>query len=41
MKPLLSNTENVFKVILYNVNYIKEEDVKIIPTNLTQEEKNN
>lgn len=28
----------VFKVILYNANYIKGESVKILPTNLTQEE---
>lgn len=36
-KPLLSNTENVFKVTLYNVNYV-EKNVKILPSNLTQEE---
>ena len=32
------NTENVFKVTLYNVNYVKNDNVKILPTNLTQEE---
>ncbi len=37
-KPLITNTENTFKVTLYNVNYIKENSVKILPTNLTQEE---
>lgn len=38
-EPLTFNTENVFKVILYNVNYIKDENIKILPTNLTQEER--
>lgn len=36
-KPLLLNTENVFKVTLYNVNYV-EQNVKILPSSLTQEE---
>lgn len=36
--PLILNSENVFKVTLYNVNYIKNESIKILPTNLTQEE---
>lgn len=30
--------ENVFKVTLYNVNYVKNDNIKILPTNLTQEE---
>lgn len=38
-KPLLLNTENAFKVILYNVNYEEKENIKILPSNLTQEEK--
>ena len=37
-EPLILNSENVFKVILYNVNYVKNESIKILPTNLTQEE---
>lgn len=37
-EPLILNTENVFKVTLYNVNYTKNENIKILPTNLTQEE---
>ena len=37
-EPLILNTENTFKVTLYNVNYIKENNIKILPTNLTQEE---
>lgn len=37
-EPLILNTENTFKVTLYNVNYIKENNVKLLPTNLTQEE---
>lgn len=37
-EPLILNTENTFKVILYNVNYMKENNIKILPTNLTQEE---
>lgn len=37
-EPLILNSENVFKVTLYNVNYIKNESIKILPTNLTQEE---
>ena len=37
-QPLILNTENVFKVTLYNVNYVKDENIKILPTNLTQEE---
>ena len=38
-EPLILNSENVFKVTLYNVNYVKNENIKILPTNLTQEEK--
>lgn len=38
-KPLILNTENVFKVTLYNVNYVKDESIKILPPNLTQEER--
>ena len=37
-EPLILNSENVFKVTLYNVNYVKDESIKILPTNLTQEE---
>lgn len=37
-EPLIINTENAFKVTLYNINYTKEENIKILPTNLTQEE---
>ncbi len=37
-EPLILNTENVFKVTLYNVNYTGNESIKILPTNLTQEE---
>ena len=37
-KPLITNTENTFKVTLYNVNYIEENSKKILPINLTQEE---
>ena len=37
-EPLIVNSENVFKVILYNVNYVKGESIKILPANLTQEE---
>lgn len=37
-KPLFLNTENVFKVTLYNVNYFKNNKIKILPTSLTQEE---
>ncbi|HIU40820.1 MAG TPA: putative DNA binding domain-containing protein [Candidatus Aphodocola excrementigallinarum] len=37
-EPLILNTKNTFKVTLYNVNYIKENNIKILPTNLTQEE---
>lgn len=37
-KPLITNTENTFKVTLYNVNYIEENSTKILPINLTQEE---
>ena len=35
-EPLILNTENAFKVTLYNINYTKEENIKILPTNLTQ-----
>lgn len=34
-KPLFMDTDNAFKVTLYNVNY---EENKILPSNLTQEE---
>ena len=37
-KPLFLCTENVFKVTLYNINYIETDDMKILPTSLTQEE---
>ncbi len=37
-KPLLLNTKNTFKVVLYNVNHIDENSVKKLPSNLTQEE---
>ncbi|MGN1341775.1 MAG: RNA-binding domain-containing protein [Bacilli bacterium] len=37
-KPSILNTDNAFKVTLYNINYTKENNVKILPTNLTQEE---
>lgn len=37
-EPLILNTENAFKVTLYNINYTKEENIKTLPTNLTQEE---
>lgn len=37
-EPLILNSKNVFKVTLYNVNYVKNESIKILPTNLTQEE---
>ena len=37
-KPLLLNTENTFKVVLYNVNYIEDNNLKKLPSNLTQEE---
>lgn len=37
-EPLLLNTENIFQVTLYNVNYVKEENAKVLPINLTQEE---
>lgn len=37
-KPQILNTENTFKVILYNVNYIIKENNKISYINLTQEE---
>lgn len=37
-KPLILNSENVFKVTLYNVNYVEDKSIKILPTNLTQEE---
>ena len=36
-KPLLLNTENAFKVTLYNINYSEAKE-KILPSNLTQEE---
>lgn len=37
-KPLLLNTENTFKVVLYNVNYIDDNSEKKLLSNLTQEE---
>lgn len=37
-KPLLVDTDNAFKVVLYNVNY-EEKKNNILPSNLTQEEK--
>lgn len=37
-KPIISSTENTFKVTLYNVNY-KEKIEKVLPSNLSQEEK--
>ena len=37
-KPLISTTQNTFKVTLYNVNYVDKNNIKILPTNLTQEE---
>lgn len=37
-QPLLLSSENLFKVTLYNVNYIMEDKIKILPINLTQEE---
>ncbi len=36
-KPLILDSDNAFKVTLFNVNYI-DEDVKVLPSNLTQEE---
>lgn len=37
-KPIISSTENTFKVTLYNVNY-KESNSTKLPSNLSQEEK--
>lgn len=37
-EPLILNSDNAFKVTLYNVNYVENEKIKILPTNLTQEE---
>lgn len=37
-KPLLLSSENLFKVTLFNINYIEDKEIKILPTNLTQEE---
>ena len=37
-KPIFVDTDNAFNVTLYNVNYV-ENDEKILPSNLTQEEK--
>ena len=37
-KPLLLSSENLFKVTLYNINYNKNNVIKVLPTNLTQEE---
>ena len=36
-KPLILDSDNAFKVILYNVNYVHEH-IKILPSNLTPEE---
>ena len=36
-KPLILDSDNAFKVTLFNVNYI-DEYVKVLPSNLTQEE---
>ena len=36
-KPLILDSDNAFKVTLFNVNYI-EEYIKVLPSNLTQEE---
>ncbi len=35
---MISNTQNTFKVTLYNVNYVDKNNIKILPANLTQEE---
>ena len=37
-KPIISSTENTFKVTLYNVNYKENNNVKL-PSSLSQEEK--
>ncbi len=37
-KPIISSTENTFKVTLYNVNYKENSNVKL-PSSLSQEEK--
>ena len=37
-KPIFVDTDNAFNVTLYNINYV-EDDKKILPSNLTQEEK--
>lgn len=37
-KPIFVDTDNAFNVTLYNVNYV-ENNEKILPSNLTQEEK--
>lgn len=36
-KPLIQNTENTFKVTLYNVNYVAEESNDVILENMSQE----
>ncbi len=36
-KPLILNSDNAFKVTLFNINYI-DEYIKVLPSNLTQEE---
>ena len=37
-KPIFVDTDNAFNVTLYNVNYVENHE-KILPSNLTQEEK--
>lgn len=36
-KPLIQNTENTFKVTLYNINYVAEESNDVILENMSQE----
>lgn len=36
-KPLIQNTENTFKVTLYNVNYVVEVNNSALPENMSQE----
>lgn len=36
-KPLILDSDNAFKVTLFNINYI-DEYIKVLPSNLTQEE---
>lgn len=37
-QPLIQNTENTFKVTLYNVNYVAEVNNSVLPENMNQEE---